>query len=88
MVDNNSAQDTDATIMLDLGSFNLKAGFAGEDAPKVVLPSIIGKPKFPGVLVGMDQKDFYVGNEAKSKKHILELIEPIQNGKISNMEML
>jgi hypothetical protein len=35
-------------------------------------PTIIGKPKFPGVLVGMDQKEFYVGNEAKGKKHLLK----------------
>jgi actin len=41
-------------IMIDLGSFNIKAGYAGEDAPKVVIPTIIGKPKHPGVLVGMD----------------------------------
>ena len=53
-------EDSEA-IMLDIGSYNIKAGFAGEDAPKVIMPTIIGKPKFPGVLVGMDQKDFYVG---------------------------
>ncbi len=75
-------------IMIDLGSFNIKAGYAGEDAPKVVIPTIIGKPKHPGVLVGMDQKDFYVGNEAKSKKHLLTLTEPIQNGVIKSFEDL
>lgn len=45
--------DSDA-VMIDIGSFNIKAGFAGEDAPKVIMPTILGKPKFPGVLVGMD----------------------------------
>ena len=47
--------------MIDLGSFNIKAGFAGDDAPKVVIPTVIGRPKFPGILVRMDQKDFYIG---------------------------
>lgn len=41
-------------VMLDIGSFNIKAGFAGEDAPKVIIPTILGRPKHPGVLVGMD----------------------------------
>ena len=82
-----AGSDTDA-IMLDIGSFNVKAGYAGEDAPKVVIPTIIGKPKFPGVLVGMDQKDFYVGHEAKSKKHLLNLYEPVQKGVIQSYEDL
>ena len=55
MVEPSSGADIiEPAIMLDLGSFNIKAGYAGEDAPKVVMPSIIGKPRFPGVLVGMD----------------------------------
>jgi len=31
-----------------------KAGVAGEDAPKAYFPSITGKPKMPGIMVGMD----------------------------------
>ena len=89
MVEPSSGADIiEPAIMLDLGSFNIKAGYAGEDAPKVVMPSIIGKPRFPGVLVGMDQKDFYVGNEAKAKKHLLTMYEPIQNGMIGDIDML
>lgn len=72
--------DDSVAVMLDIGSFNIKAGFAGEDAPKVIIPTILGRPKHPGVLVGMDQKDFYVGSEAISKKHLLTLTCPIQDG--------
>jgi len=75
-------------IMLDIGSYNIKAGFAGEDAPKVILPTVLGKPKFPGVLVGMDQKDFYVGYEAISKKHILNLSTPVVDGEITDFDEL
>jgi actin beta/gamma 1 len=35
------------------------AGFAGDDAPRAVFPSIVGRPKHPGIMVGMDQKDAY-----------------------------
>ena len=80
-------EDSEA-IMLDIGSFNIKAGFAGEDAPKVIMPTILGKPKFPGVLVGMDQKDFYVGQEALAKKHLLNLSSPVENGVITDFDEL
>ncbi|CDW85788.1 UNKNOWN [Stylonychia lemnae] len=80
--------DDSVAVMLDIGSFNIKAGFAGEDAPKVVIPTILGRPKHPGVLVGMDQKDFYVGAEAISKKHLLTLTTPVADGKILDYDDL
>ena len=39
----------------------VKAGFAGDDAPRAVFPSIVGRPKHQGVMVGMAQKDACVG---------------------------
>ncbi len=35
-------------LVFDTGSGMCKAGFAGEDAPSVVFPSIVGRPKHPG----------------------------------------
>ena len=66
-------------IIIDIGSGTLKAGFASDDAPKCIVPMIIGKPKAPGILVGMDQKDCYVGQEAKAKKNLL-IVEEQVNG--------
>ena len=45
-----------------ISSFISKAGFAGEDENRVVFPSIVGRPKHPGIMVGMEQKDLYVGD--------------------------
>jgi len=54
-----------AALVVDNGSGMCKAGFAGDDAPRAVFPSIVGRPKMPGIMVGMDQKDSYVGDEAQ-----------------------
>merc|ERR1711879_748608 len=48
-----------AALVVDNGSGMCKAGFAGDDAPRAVFPSIVGRPKMPGIMVGMDQKDSY-----------------------------
>ena len=51
------ADDEVAALVVDNGSGMCKAGFAGDDAPRAVFPSIIGRPRQPGVMVGMGQKD-------------------------------
>ena len=38
-----------AALVIDNGSGMCKAGLAGDDAPRGVFPSIVGRPKHPGV---------------------------------------
>ena len=57
-------------LVIDNGSGMVKAGFAGDDAPRCVFQSIIGRHKSTTVHVAGDTKDYYVGDEINSRRGI------------------
>ena len=45
------ADEEVAALVVDNGSGMVKSGFSGDDAPRAVFPSIVGRPKMPGIMV-------------------------------------
>jgi actin-related protein len=76
----------ESPVVIDNGSGMCKAGFAGDDAPRCVFPSVVGKPKMPGIIVGLDQKDIYIGEEAQQKRGVLKIEYPIEHGIVINWD--
>ena len=73
-------------VCIDNGSGFIKAGLAGDDAPRSEFSTVVGRPKVPGLMVGLDQKEMYVGKEALQKRGVLRISNPIENGIVQNWE--
>jgi len=70
---------------VDNGSGTMKAGMGG-DYPCSVFPSIVGRPKFKPTMVGADNKEVYVGDEAQVKRGVLKLASPIEHGIVTSWD--
>jgi actin-related protein len=74
------------SLVVDNGSGMCKAGVAGDDAPRAVFPSIVGRPKQQTIIIGSGDKECYIGDEAQLRRGILLLHYPIEHGIVTNWE--
>ena len=58
-----------SAVVFDHG-FCLKAGFAGDDAPRTVLPTLVGKPKHSN----SSKKSLFLVQVSSSKQNIVQNI--------------
>eukprot|EP01083_Nonionella_stella_P220768 789504_1 len=61
--------EEDVAVVMDNGRYCTKAGFAGDDAPRAVFPTIVARfqPE-SGMMIGMGQKTEWVGDEAMDRE--------------------
>ncbi|KAJ3425114.1 actin [Anaeramoeba flamelloides] len=71
--------------VIENGTYNIKAGFAGDDSPSAVFRSIVGREKNADLAdQKQTEKEFYIGEEAQKKRGILSLKHPIEKGIITD----
>jgi len=80
--------DSNPAVVIDNGSGMCKAGYAGDDAPRTVFPSVVGKPKRDLIMVGSTHKDEYIGDEALAKRGVLKISYPIVHGQVKDWDMM
>lgn len=81
-----SDEEEPAPIVIDNGCSCCKAGFAGDDAPRSLLPSVLGRVRYRSQMVGIDRRDAYVGYEAETRRGFLSLTHPMEHGIITNWD--
>jgi len=69
-------------IIVDIGSAYTKIGFAGEPSPRFVFPTITGTEKYKAVMVDVDARNIYIGNDASKMRGVLKIKRPIDRGAI------
>ncbi|MFX1256882.1 MAG: actin, cytoplasmic 2 [Promethearchaeota archaeon] len=73
-------------VVMDNGTGISKNGYAGEDQPRSVFPTCIGRPKFDNILPDIKHysRDYYIGQEAMGLKGVLKLNYPMEHGIIND----
>ena len=72
--------------MIDNGSSTTRVGFGGEEIPKCVFPTVVGKPRNPRVVASMGVKPYYFGTDARNKRGVLIQKYPLEYGRIINWD--
>ncbi|XP_074192996.1 actin-5 [Rhinolophus sinicus] len=73
-------------LVCDYGSGFCKVGFSGTDAPMAVFPTILGKLRHDNWLVGMEEEDWFIGEEVQRRREKLSLQYPIARATVTNWD--
>eukprot|EP00949_MAST-11_sp_MAST-11-sp1_P000045 g45.t1 len=81
---------TDEIVVCDNGTGFVKCGYAGENFPRHMFPSLVGKPTLRAEDADLDGdidiKDVMCGDEAAAVRHALEINYPVEKGIVKNWE--
>ena len=78
-------------IIIDIGSGEIKAGFSGQERPKIVFKNQLGEPKYKKILKtfkkgNIPTKDIYIGEKCDTCLSALKLRNPVEHGIFKNLE--
>ena len=81
---------TGKPLVIDNGTGLSKNGYAGEDQPRSVFPTIIGYPKYKSIMTDVEHyvREYYIGEEALGLRGVLKLVYPVEHGIINDWEAM
>ena len=87
-MDEESEDEEPQAIVVDHGSGKVRSGFAGDDAPRVVFQSTVGRSLYQKGMTGLSEQQVFIGDGAMSKSGILDLKYPINHGIVTSWDDL
>ena len=81
--------DNGNVLVCDNGTGFVKVGYAGENFPTSIFPSLVGRPMLRGeeeALGDVVLKDIMVGDEASAVRAMLKINYPVENGIVTSWE--
>lgn len=79
------ASDQQAFV-IDLGSWQVRAGHAGLEVPGKTLPAVVGSLLHKGLWVTEGLRGVYAGDDALARRPYVTLSNPIERGRIASWE--
>jgi len=75
-------------LVCDNGTGYVKVGWAGQNFPEYIFPSMVGRPlmRFEEEFKEVELKDIMVGDECAEHRAMLECSYPVENGMVRNWE--
>lgn len=76
-------------IVCDNGTGFVKVGFAGQNFPSSIFPSMIGRPTLraeEAISDSIELKDIMCGDEAAAVRSVLDIKYPVENGIVRNWD--
>ncbi len=72
------------SVVLDIGEFSCKVGYAAENEPRTTFLTLVGEPKYQDIELGSYDKQYYVGNEVANSIGLYKIHHPIKLGRIDD----
>lgn len=75
-------------VIIDIGEASCKVGFAGNEKPVSIFPTIVGREKYRSVMYDTQEhtRSSYVGDDCTNMRGVLKISYPISRGNVMNWE--